>query len=804
MQFERLLADLSAQFVNLAAERVDAAIRNALRDIALQLGVDRCHIVQFPSDSEATVTHSWAVEGVPPVPLISLAARYPWAFQQERAGHSVMFSTVDELPPEASQDKRSFRAAGTKSHLGMPLIVAGRVEGLLSLGCVKHGRKWPGDLVARIRVLADVLANALAHKRARTALEAANAFEQAASELLARLLTATAAEQDAVIEAGLRQMAQTFGAERASLWQRSEDNEFVRTHRWLGEGAPPSPGSLGALGIPWIRSQVVQGSVVRFNNHAALPSEAVPDAVALGAHGVHAAVIVPLMQYGAVEGALAFATARTDQQWPEELVPRVRLVGEVVFSVLSQRAAQRRERDAQAQAAHAARIGSIGMVAASLVHELTQPLSASLANAETAAQLLAAPCVNLDELRTVVDDILMDERRATGLVQQLRRFLRKGEHERSEVDLHEVFRDVMRLAGGEAAAKGVKLTFDIADQLPSLLADRVQIQQVLVNLLLNGIDAVSRNVPDSRRVTVLARSTPSGTCIEVSDLGSGMDQQTMARAFEPFFTTKAGGMGLGLSISRTVVASHGGTLTIDSTPGLGTTCRVEFPRKSVTEVKAIVPPSADVRKQGTIFVVDDEPSMRRAVERRLLSAGYQVVSFPSAEAFLESGPVHESACLVCDIRMPGMNGLELQAAMSAAGREVPIVFMSGYGDVRTTVRALKAGAVSFLSKPFTKGELLDSVQEALRWSGRMSDLRKESAELQTRYRLLTPRERQVLGFVVAGTLNKVIADRLGTAETTVKIHRGRVMEKMSATSVPDLVRMSERLGVLAMTQVETH
>jgi FixJ family two-component response regulator len=262
-------------------------------------------------------------------------------------------------------------------------------------------------------------------------------------------------------------------------------------------------------------------------------------------------------------------------------------------------------------------------------------------------------------------------------------------------------------------------------------------------------------------------------------------------------------MGLGLSISRTVVASHGGTLTIESTPGLGTTCRVEFPRMSITEVEAAPDPTAATRPGGMVFVVDDEPSMRRAVERRLLSVGYQVASFASAEAFLASNLPHELACLVCDMRMPGMNGLELQAAICAAGREMPIVFMSGYGDVRTTVRALKAGAVSFLSKPFTKGELLDSVQEALRWSGRMNDLRRENADLQQRYSQLTPRERQVLSFVVEGALNKVIAARLGAAETTVKIHRGRVMEKMGATSVPDLVRMAERLGVRATVQPET-
>jgi FixJ family two-component response regulator len=170
------------------------------------------------------------------------------------------------------------------------------------------------------------------------------------------------------------------------------------------------------------------------------------------------------------------------------------------------------------------------------------------------------------------------------------------------------------------------------------------------------------------------------------------------------------------------------------------------------------------------------------------------VTFPSAQAFLAFTPADRPACLVLDVRLPGPSGLDLQSALSGAGRDVPIVFITGHGTVPTSVRAMKGGAVDFLQKPFNDQELLDCIQRALRRSGEERADRAERAELERRVGSLTPREREVLVLVVAGMLNKQIADKLGIAEKTIKVHRGRVMEKMQAGSVADLVRMSEKLA----------
>src|SRR5512147_2826836 len=376
LQFERLLADLSARFIDLPTAQVDGAINDALRRIVELLGVDRSQLVRFrPGLGQADVTHSWAAQGLRVVAPQALAHAYPWAIRRVQADRALAFARLDELPPEAAIDKTWWQKAGLKSHLVMPLTIGGRIEGAIALDCIRHERAWPEHLVERMRVLATIFGNALAHKRAQEGLESAIAFERTVSDLLASLLTAGRSEQDRVIEGGLRDTALILGAQRATLWQRLGDKiAFAKTHRWLAEGVPIPPERAGAAEMPWIAAQLAAGSVVRFGRHADLPPEAAADLKTLQALPVQAAIVVPLAVSGAVVGALSYATAREEHDWPDALVPRVQLLGEVFASVLARQEAQRREQEAQVQAAHAARVGTMGGFAAALVHELTQPL----------------------------------------------------------------------------------------------------------------------------------------------------------------------------------------------------------------------------------------------------------------------------------------------------------------------------------------------------------------------------------------------------------------------------------------------
>jgi FixJ family two-component response regulator len=201
-----------------------------------------------------------------------------------------------------------------------------------------------------------------------------------------------------------------------------------------------------------------------------------------------------------------------------------------------------------------------------------------------------------------------------------------------------------------------------------------------------------------------------------------------------------------------------------------------------------------VSQPPLVLVADDDASVRRALSRLLRTAGFAVETYASAPALLARASPEPPVCVVSDVRMPGDSGLDLQARLRQTHPDIPVVFITGHGDVPTSVRAMKGGAVDFIEKPFTDEQLLDCVRRALETHRRRCAERTARQTLEQRVATLTPREREVLQLVVAGLLNKQIAGRLGTAEKTVKIHRGRVMEKMQAGSVAELVRMIERAG----------
>jgi FixJ family two-component response regulator len=201
--------------------------------------------------------------------------------------------------------------------------------------------------------------------------------------------------------------------------------------------------------------------------------------------------------------------------------------------------------------------------------------------------------------------------------------------------------------------------------------------------------------------------------------------------------------------------------------------------------------------EPTIIVVDDDPGIRESLHGLLRSVGLQVKALASVPEFLKEGRPEGPACLILDVRLPGRSGLDFQRDLSAANVHLPIIFITGYGDIPMSVQAIKGGAIEFLTKPFRDQELLDAIQLGLARDRAWLEEAKAMAALRSRFETLTPREREVMALVVTGRLNKQIAYDIGISEITVKVHRGQVMRKMNAASLPDLARMADKLDLTA-------
>lgn len=442
-----------------------------------------------------------------------------------------------------------------------------------------------GALVAALALLsAGLLVERTGRRRAELSLGERLRFETLLAEQAATFSRVSGTDVDREIERALRRIADFLAVDWSGLTEYSEDSQTARvTHWWMAEGMDPPPVALGFDEIPWSVTQLRQGETVRFTQIEELPeSEAAVDRQTYRRLGVKSQVAIPLTVEGTVVGALAFSAVATERTWRDEFVQRLQLLGEVFANTLSRRRAEMEGERLRQDLAHVGRVATVGELTTSLAHELTQPLTAILANAQAARRILESDGPDLAELRAIVGDIVDDDKRASEVINRLRGFLKKGTLERSSVDMGDLVGQMARLVAGDAVLRNVVTRLELAPDLPLVHGDRVQLQQVVLNLILNGLDAMRDGEP-MNRMLVLRTARGDGGSVEVTvqDSGAGIEKADLDNIFEAFYTTKADGLGMGLAIVRSIVEAHGGRVGARNNPEGGASFSFTLP--AVTE-----------------------------------------------------------------------------------------------------------------------------------------------------------------------------------------------------------------------------
>ena len=439
------------------------------------------------------------------------------------------------------------------------------------------------------------------------------------------------------------------------------------------------------------------------------------------------------------------------------------------------------------QVVHLNQSATAGALSASIAHELNQPLGAILNNAETAEIILRGERPDMQLVRQILGDIRDDDQRASEIIQRLRGMLKKrSEIEWQEFDINEVVDSAVQLLHGEAERRRVLIDRDKPVGQLRVKADRVHLQQVVLNLATNAMDAMLASAPAQRRLllrtTLCDGSKAAGLGVRHRDRHSERPARPGLRDLlhhqdhrhRPWPVDRP-------SDRRDLWRAHLGRQPA------GRRRRGRLRSAAGEDVKA--PPS-------TLHIIDDDASFRRSLGRLLEALGYCVRFYPSGAAFLAAPPQPGPGCILLDLEMPGESGLTVQAQLAEAAPLLPVIFLSGHGDIQRTVLAIKGGAEDFLEKTGPTQLLLAAVARALeRYRDRLAD-HVRTDELRTLVASLTPRETTVFEHIVRGRRNKEVAFVLGTSERTVKAHRKSIMEKLQVGSLAEAVSVAERLGLL--------
>jgi signal transduction histidine kinase len=399
------------------------------------------------------------------------------------------------------------------------------------------------------------------------------------SRLSAAFIHAPPEAVDGKITWGLRQVVAFLGIDRSSIAQfTDEGRQLWTTHTYSAPGIEPFPRVNLVAALPWYADQIRRGEVLRFDRLPEdLPPEAVREREYCRQSGFRAHLVIPFHVGKRLIGGLAFGTFHRLFAWPNDLVRCLTLVGEVFANALERKQAEERAGSLRDQVIRMDRVTHLGELAASIAHEVNQPLCAIVSNAQALQRLRAAGACEPDDLEGALADIIQAGQRAAAILDRIRGLIRQAPVDRAPVAVNPLLQEAAALVRGDLARRGVALTLDLAENLPPVLGDPVQFQQVVLNLLANGADAMDRVAREFRTLTLRSAADGGGVAVAVTDAGVGVPPEDLARIFRPFVSTKPGSMGMGLAVCRSIVEAHGGRLQAMPNPDHGMTFRFTVP-----------------------------------------------------------------------------------------------------------------------------------------------------------------------------------------------------------------------------------
>ena len=540
LRFQQFLARLSAAFVHLPSHEIDAAIASWLRSLGEFLRHDRLVVLRLSAAGRGlTVSHSWVAPGIELVPPIIVARDLPWALERLLREEPVIFSRRPGFSHQGAPDEAALRHAGLCSSLTIPLVASGSVLGGLAFDSVAVERAWPEEKVQRLQLVGEVFANALARKETEDALRA--------SELMKSAILASLSSGVAVLDRVGRVIAVN------ESWSRFGSEHQMTAYAGVALGADYLQTCAEAARECKPHSAEVLAQIEEVLNGARRGFAFEYSCSAPAGEGWFALSVVPLNRPEG--GAVVSHTEVTERK----------------------RAEVQAERSRQ-ELAHFTRVSAMGELTASLAHELRQPLTGIMTNAQAARRFLEIAPLDIGELRNILSDIIADDRRAADVIQRLRDLLRKGERRLTLLDLNDLIRGVSRLLSSDAVIRNVVVALQLAPEPVIVNGDRVQLEQVVLNLLVNAMDSVAEAPGGDRTIVVRTESKENAAVhVAVQDAGTGLRDGTRERVFEPFFTTKPAGMGMGLSVSKSIIEAHGGAIWATNNPARGATFHFSLP-----------------------------------------------------------------------------------------------------------------------------------------------------------------------------------------------------------------------------------